>query len=373
MARSGPKIKQIFDKLKYRVTKVFICRHKSCGKQFNKYRDWANHNIEHTCPKCTKTFAFISRHICKIPDTIVGGNIASNYQSQTTDDLDLGRFQFKHKMHNSSVLVFILQFKDLIDNFSEAVSNVQIELTRILNYYIAQYKGIVVTMNFATILENVEKREQKTRTYFTPYIRYINSKSIFRNLQSVVDYVTVSVQLSSSESGSGWKLDSVTDIELKIGKFSPLHVASYVDFPKEISYCRKYCINIKTRTGNCFVYSVIASLFETEILSSHFPGKMVYAELTEVERKRFKRILEDPLTYVNIKDELESNNKMVLTPFVGVFDVSQIEQFERINNISILLLGHEDKRFYPINTVSIKREKHVDLLVLKKRKEIDMT
>jgi hypothetical protein len=99
---------------------------------------------------------------------------------------------------------------------------------------------------------------------------------------------------------------------------------------------------------------------------------MVYAELTEPERKRFKIILEDHLTYVDIKNNLESSNKMVLTPFVGEFDVSQIEKFEQMNNISILLLGHENKRFYPINTVSVIREKHVDLLVLKKRKEINL-
>jgi hypothetical protein len=52
MARTGPKIKETFDKLKSRVKKVFICRHKSCGKKFNKYKDWAYDNIEHTCSNC---------------------------------------------------------------------------------------------------------------------------------------------------------------------------------------------------------------------------------------------------------------------------------------------------------------------------------
>jgi hypothetical protein len=205
MARSGPKIKRFFDKLKYKVRKIFICRHRSCGKEFKKYRGWADHNIEHTCEKCSKNFAFKSRHICKIPDSFVGGNIGINDKNQITDELDLGRFELKHRMHNSSILVFTLQFKELIDNFSEAISNVQIELTRIINHYIDQYKGIVVTINFVTVLENIEKKEQKTPTYFTPYIKYTSARWTFRNLQSIVDYATVSVQLWSSETGSGWR------------------------------------------------------------------------------------------------------------------------------------------------------------------------
>jgi hypothetical protein len=67
-------------------------------------------------------------------------------------------------------------------------------------------------------------------------------------------------------------------------------------------------MNIHTESDACFASSVVASLYPDRILKSHFPGKLGVEDLTRYEKKRFKRICEDPKTYDPLFYELEQEN-----------------------------------------------------------------
>ena len=51
--------------------------------------------------------------------------------------------------------------------------------------------------------------------------------------------------------GSGWSLNSVINLELRINNFNPLSGSSYIDLPKEIKD-KKAVINVKNEDQECF-------------------------------------------------------------------------------------------------------------------------
>ena len=62
--------------------------------------------------------------------------------------------------------------------------------------------------------------------------------------------------------GSGWVIEKLNVVELKISKYSPLRAGSYIATPPELETQRKSVLNIKNMKGNlCFIYSVLAALF----------------------------------------------------------------------------------------------------------------
>ena len=62
--------------------------------------------------------------------------------------------------------------------------------------------------------------------------------------------------------GSGWVIEKLNVVELKISKYSPLRTGSYIATPPQIETQRKSVLNIKNMEDNlCFIYSVLAALF----------------------------------------------------------------------------------------------------------------
>ena len=62
--------------------------------------------------------------------------------------------------------------------------------------------------------------------------------------------------------GSGWVIEKLHLVELKVTKFAPLRAGSYIATPPELENQRKSVLNIKNLKDNfCFLYSVLAALF----------------------------------------------------------------------------------------------------------------
>ena len=61
--------------------------------------------------------------------------------------------------------------------------------------------------------------------------------------------------------GSGWAIDEVLYLKLMIAKYVPLKGSQYIDLPPKVKNS-KAVINIKNDDDKCFLWSVLAYIYE---------------------------------------------------------------------------------------------------------------
>ncbi|XP_045187034.2 uncharacterized protein LOC123544936 [Mercenaria mercenaria] len=154
---------------------------------------------------------------------------------------------------------------------------------------------------------------------------------------------------SFRESGSGWRLKSVENMEQTLVTYRPLRGSCY-NYVIPDTLLRKNCLLNVTGPpaldGDCFRYSLLAALHTDEELVGNIP----WADLHQYR---------DTISFEGIEG---SGKHMPIT---------DIEAFENKNNISINLYGYEEYVF-PIHISSNKqRQKHVDLLILQGKSDVD--
>lgn len=59
--------------------------------------------------------------------------------------------------------------------------------------------------------------------------------------------------------GSGWTLNKISYIELRINRYVPLRGSSYVELPQVIKN-KKAVVNVKNHAQKCFLWSILAAL-----------------------------------------------------------------------------------------------------------------
>ena len=108
--------------------------------------------------------------------------------------------------------------------------------------------------------------------------------------------------------GSGWIFDRIIRLEMSVVGFNPLAGSGWIDLPEKLK--RKHAIiNIKNTDNRCFLYSVLAHIY---------PEKRNPARCAH---------------YVDKIDRLNVDG--IRFPV----ELHQIPKFERMNNISVNVLG----------------------------------
>ena len=135
--------------------------------------------------------------------------------------------------------------------------------------------------------------------------------------------------------GSGWVLDRIMKLEIKIGVYDPISGSSYFKLPEKLIE-KKAVLNIKNNDNCCFKYSILAHLFP--VTRTNNPDRV----------SQYKQH-ESSLDWSNIKFP---------TP------LSDVPKFEKKNEISVNVFGYEDDIVFPLHITSFRYEKHVNLLLL---------
>lgn len=134
--------------------------------------------------------------------------------------------------------------------------------------------------------------------------------------------------------GSGWIIDSIKFIDLHIGDYNPINGGCFIDLPKCLKV--KNCIiNIKNCDDKCFIYCILAKMFPVKYHRNKASSYIKY-----LKHLRFS-FLNFPVA------------------------ITQVEMFEKKNNISINIYGY-DKNVFPIYLSKINIAKEVNLLLYKK-------
>ena len=122
--------------------------------------------------------------------------------------------------------------------------------------------------------------------------------------------------------GSGWAIDEVLYLKLMMAKYVPLKGSQYIDLPPKVKNS-KAVINIQNDDDKCFLWSVLAHLYE----ANH-------------NKQRIEH-------YIPYETDLNVNG--IAYPVT----VKDLSKFEKQNDISVNVFGYED-RYYPLHISHLK-------------------
>uniref|UniRef100_A0A2S2R9P8 DNA-directed DNA polymerase n=1 Tax=Sipha flava TaxID=143950 RepID=A0A2S2R9P8_9HEMI len=136
--------------------------------------------------------------------------------------------------------------------------------------------------------------------------------------------------------GSGWNLNRIDGLQLRINIVNPLRGLSYIPLPKYIKN-KKAIINVQNIDNKCFKHSI----------------------LSKYDNRRDKYIYSTKyFNYLEKKSKLNFNCVDFPTP------VKQVKIFERINNVSVNIFSLDGEGFvYPLYLNESEKSINFDLLL----------
>ena len=140
-----------------------------------------------------------------------------------------------------------------------------------------------------------------------------------------------------AKNGSGWFVVSVEKIQIDKSSYDPLRGSSHIPLPKKISD-KKALINMENKDDMCFKYAVTRALN---------PVSRDAERITKVLKKQ--------------ASELNWNGIEFPTPCAE----RQLKTFEKNNNVSVLVFGHEGNDIFPLYVPTDRRKKVVRLFFQK--------
>ena len=144
---------------------------------------------------------------------------------------------------------------------------------------------------------------------------FLSEDDFFKHMDQLMTQVNI-----FCTAGSGWVIERLVSLDVKMNKYNPTRIGSFIPTPQPVEKLRQCLLNVKNTNdnNNCFMYCVAAALFPVKRNAEH-PAQY---------RKHFKRFVFDP--------------KSMPMP------LSIIPRFETANNLSILVYAYENSQIYPI-------------------------
>jgi len=130
----------------------------------------------------------------------------------------------------------------------------------------------------------------------------------------VVDRAGEKIQKSLeayTQKGSGWVVNRVTSLILKISKYNPLQASAYIPLPKALAKKNEYVVNVRNEDDKCFLYAVLGA--------------------------KHNCFSTDPSDYERYLDTVDSS--MLQYPV----QLKDIPKFEDANQLSINVIGYTTK------------------------------
>ncbi|XP_067208785.1 uncharacterized protein [Linepithema humile] len=140
------------------------------------------------------------------------------------------------------------------------------------------------------------------------------------------------------ERNSGWALSRILNLTVNVNKFNPLHAGCHIELPWQIML-KRAVVNVQSTDNACFAWAVVAALHPAEKYPervSQYPHYSTVLNLCGIEF---------PVT------------------------LSQISKFEKLNAISVNVFTTEDSKIVPLRLADDKKEKHVNLLYVRKNND----
>ena len=154
----------------------------------------------------------------------------------------------------------------------------------------------------------------------------------------MVDEIEASIQKTENAEGSGWVLESITDIKLHTAEWNPLNAGSYMELPTYLKI-KKAIINMKNQDNECFKWCVLRAL----------NPKNNHPERVD-------------------KDLISKQDTLNMKGFKYPVSLRDIDRFESLNpTISVTVLGYDETdKVYPLRVSDYTGCEHDIILLLMK-------
>ncbi|GBO05165.1 hypothetical protein AVEN_58339-1 [Araneus ventricosus] len=176
---------------------------------------------------------------------------------------------------------------------------------------------------------------EKEREFYTSFIRSDSMRTLLvENLNTDLQSALFKVKSSFDEfeaRGSGWIIDFIEHLELKVATYTPLTRSSYIPTPESIKYTGSI-VNFKNNDNKCFMWSMLAGLHPTKT-NPHCVSK-----------------------YTEFASEFKFEPEMTFP-----FTLNKVTKFKTLNDISINVFGYE-KTAFPLYITEKKCATRVNLL-----------
>ena len=152
-----------------------------------------------------------------------------------------------------------------------------------------------------------------------------------------------------SAHGSGWVLQRVNELYIKIGKVLPIRVSSFIPLPAKTANSQQLINICNHNDHNCFLLCYTAA-FHLRYKPDLIVGRLVDPKLEET----------DPYTYTKFGTHQASDD------FVMPMSFNMIPQFERLNNVQVNVFQYQKGDLIPMIVSKFESSDNfiMDLLLL---------
>ena len=271
------------------------------------------------CKSCPTYFGSESRLSSHMTDQHSIHN-PSPQVSRATSDNDIGSLElfrerasikrfFRTHRWDLSKHCILDPFEFLVDHMTNICDKVNSEIETMVTAKL----GFSIQVSFEKPLT-----QDKASSYFNSAMQPISTILSEDEFYKHVDQLMTQVNIFCT-AGSGWVIERLVSLDVKMNKYNPTRIGSFIPTPQPLEKLRQSLLNVKnTNDNNCFLYCIAAALYPVKRNAEH-PAQY---------RKHFKRFVFDP--------------KSMPMP------LSKIPRFETANNLSILVYAYENSQIYPI-------------------------
>ena len=220
------------------------------------------------------------------------------------EDSDISELKMSQRFHRKiRTFKYIPNSESLID----VIHKLYPKLIYIANKHLSYKLSIDLRATF-------QSPEYNDSTFYIQSKRYTKFETdrldnILKDLKNGID--------TKNTVGSGWKVTSIDEVSLNISEFAPLKGSSYSELPD----FKNAILNIYNEDDQCFLHSILAFLFlrPTDFNKSHYKSYTNLINRLDTSMLRFQQ-------------KLSSN----------------IEKFEKANNLIINVYSVENKTIVPV-------------------------
>jgi hypothetical protein len=344
------------------VGRSFVCGYEDCRQTTTTYSGYEQHfEAAHVCPTCYYPFPTLHGHECDT-ERQVGG--AGPEFSSLPSTFDPAPFTLLRSAHKNSLLILFqsLASQDFI-TIQKAFETLKPDLNKVMLNLLSIYRGVKVRIFLEVLMEKDDPNKRQVVPFSTPALlfTYASSEIITSKLATVESYFQNMID-TWEMGGSNWRLKRVETIKLEVAQYRPIYgggrkkLAKY-PLPKKM---RRKGILIPQVEGSCFLYAVMIALYNEKITMDLF-GHTTLSKLTEAQKRKRKRRLQNPSSFRLIKKKLMEDADF--SNFMSDVSVEMLELFESKTGISVNLFSLENEIF-PLRLTKKLFDRHINLVLL---------
>lgn len=314
-----------------------------------------HYDDRHNC-HCGNTFYNKDFHNCS--GRVQRGAGASRIV-EPTDDKGNPFFSKDSQAFGDTLATFSYDFKTQdVPLIEEATSIIKKPLLSLLKSFLDLHDGIRLKLSFEMLMESPKDSRRFLKKYPSAPIRCMHPNFLEDTIASCSSYVQALTSLMAHEL-SGLHLITVTKIFITIMRYRPKIAKGFLPLPPKLKG-RRGILSILERSGQCFLYSLIAGLNFDKIMvnGTHF------AEAKGRVKENMKRKMERPEVWSPF---IENHQLLHANEGYGS-DLSLLDLFELSNqiNVTVFKISKKTQAVVPCRLSTQLYDKHVSLLLIRK-------